>query len=135
MARTKAGVIVEPLGRRLRRLRKERRLTVALLARRCGATRAAIQDIESGRDPEPELLLGVRLAAALLLKPEYLAFGPDAQDCLDGLDAETALPPRKMRLARAEGAFKSLCLGPGLAHNLVSARHSQPDPSHANPGA
>jgi transcriptional regulator with XRE-family HTH domain len=67
--------IRETLGRRLRRLRKERGLTVAALAARCDVTATEIQDIEAGRVTDPELIVGVRLAEALCVDAWYLAFG------------------------------------------------------------
>jgi transcriptional regulator with XRE-family HTH domain len=65
----------ERMGQRLCRLRKERRLTPSALAKRSGVTTTEIQDLEAGRVTDPELLVGVRLAAALCVDAEYLAFG------------------------------------------------------------
>lgn len=78
MPQSRVPVAKEPLGRRLRRLRKERRLTLGALAEQCGLTRAEIQDVEAGRVADPDLLFGVRLAEVLQVDPEYLAFGSDA---------------------------------------------------------
>lgn len=65
----------ERMAQRLCRLRKERRLTPSALAKRSGLTTAEIQDLEAGRMTDPELLVGMRLADALCVDAEYLAFG------------------------------------------------------------
>ena len=66
---------VESMALRVRRLRKARRLTLSALAKRCGVAPAEIRDLETGRVADPELLLGMRLAEALHVDAEYLAFG------------------------------------------------------------
>jgi len=65
----------ERLGQRLCRLRKERQLTPSALAKRSGVTTSEIRDLETERVRDPELVVGMRLAEALCVDPEYLAFG------------------------------------------------------------
>jgi transcriptional regulator with XRE-family HTH domain len=79
------------MAQRLRRLRKERRLTPSALAKRSGVTTAEIHDLETERVTDPELLVGMRLAEALCVDAEYLAFGMRLDISL----------PRKHRTTRA----------------------------------
>jgi len=55
----------ETFARRLRRLREEQGMTVAMLATQCGVTESAIRQLEAGRVKEPELIVGLRVAEAL----------------------------------------------------------------------
>jgi transcriptional regulator with XRE-family HTH domain len=71
----KTSSAIERMAQRLCRLRKEQRLTPSALAKRCGVTTAEIQDLETGRVTDPGLLVGMRLAEALCVDAEYLAFG------------------------------------------------------------
>ena len=75
MSQAETLITTERLGQRLCRLRKERQLTLSALAKRSGVTTAELQDIERGRVTDPELLVGMRLAEALCVDAEYLAFG------------------------------------------------------------
>lgn len=66
---------MESFGERLRRLRKERALTVAALAKMVGVTDSAIRQIESGESKSASFAVGLRLAQVLEVDPFVLAFG------------------------------------------------------------
>jgi transcriptional regulator with XRE-family HTH domain len=69
--------VAETFGDRLARLRSERGLSVAELARAVKSSEAAIRHLQSGESKGPYLNVGVRLAHALGVTTSYLAFGHD----------------------------------------------------------
>ena len=60
-------------GRRLKRLRRERRITALRLAHEVGLTENAIRKLEAGASKEPRFSTGLRIASALGVSPSYLA--------------------------------------------------------------
>lgn len=66
---------MEAFGPRLRRLRLATGLTPSALAHAVGVTEGAIRQMESGQTRFASFPVGVRLAEALGVKPQYLAFG------------------------------------------------------------
>ena len=69
--------VAETFGDRLARLRSERGLSVAELARAVKSSEAAIRHLQSGESKGPSLNVGVRLARVLRVTTSYLAFGVD----------------------------------------------------------
>ena len=67
----------ETFGARLRRIRKQQRLSAVALAAQAGVSEGAIRAWETGRCEAPSLLVGLRIARALCEDPVYLAFGLD----------------------------------------------------------
>jgi transcriptional regulator with XRE-family HTH domain len=67
----------ETLGERLARLRSERRLSIAQLARAARTTEGTIRHLESGRSKGPALMTGLRLARTLGVSAWYIAAGRD----------------------------------------------------------
>lgn len=92
---------VETFADRVRRLREQASLSLADVASRTGKSVQWVSAIETGRLQEPGIFAGVKLARALGVSAEDLAFGP-----------ETAKAPSptinlaEERLARAEAAVK-----------------------------
>jgi transcriptional regulator with XRE-family HTH domain len=67
----------ETLGERLARLRSERRLSIAQVARAARTTEGTIRHLESGRSKGPALMTGLRLAKTLGVSAWYIAAGRD----------------------------------------------------------
>lgn len=63
---------VGPIGRELRRLREEKKLTQDALAGLAGVTRLTISNIENGKTEEPKRKVLEAVAAALEVPPERL---------------------------------------------------------------
>jgi transcriptional regulator with XRE-family HTH domain len=68
------GVMVEMIGRRLRRARAERGITQVELAARTGVAHSTIVRIERGQ-ARPKIETLGRFAEALGVDPKWLAFG------------------------------------------------------------
>jgi transcriptional regulator with XRE-family HTH domain len=64
---------IEYIGRRLRMVRKEKKLTQAKLGELVGNNRAAVQKIENGKSLQPRNTMD--LAEALDVNPAWLQFG------------------------------------------------------------
>jgi transcriptional regulator with XRE-family HTH domain len=64
-------------GERLRRVRKQQGLSAVQLAKIVGVTEAAIRSWETGRTEGPSLIVGLKIAKALVEDPDYLAFGTE----------------------------------------------------------
>lgn len=73
--RTIPLVTAETFGERLARLRSEKGMRPTDLAHRVGMTEGAIRHLESGHTKQPSLSVGIKIAKALDVTPEYLAFG------------------------------------------------------------
>lgn len=69
--------MTETFGERLKRLRLERGLTVAKLARAIDTSEGAIRALESGGTKSPALHTGLRIALVLGVDPYALAFGAE----------------------------------------------------------
>ena len=67
--------IVESFGERLKRLRRERALTIPALAKLVGVTDSAIRQLESGESKSASFAVGLRLAHILEVDACVLAFG------------------------------------------------------------
>ena len=67
--------MTETFAERLRRLRTEQGITVGDLAASCGVSPSAIRQLESGQIKSPAFRLGLRLAKALHVDSDFLAFG------------------------------------------------------------
>jgi transcriptional regulator with XRE-family HTH domain len=67
--------MTETFGHRLNRLRKERDMTVAQLAKEVGVSEGTIRQIEAGAIASPAFTVGLKLAHRLGVDPYYLAFG------------------------------------------------------------
>lgn len=67
--------MAESFGRRLQRLRQERRITVAELARAAGVSDSAIRQLESGSSKSASFAVGLRISEFLEVEPRLLAFG------------------------------------------------------------
>jgi transcriptional regulator with XRE-family HTH domain len=94
---------MEDFGPRLRRLRLATGLTPSALAHAVGVTEGAIRQMESGQTRFASFPVGVRLAEALGVKPEYLAFGEqvDKGETLRPVDRLTALERQVAALGKA----------------------------------
>jgi transcriptional regulator with XRE-family HTH domain len=68
---------VETVAERLSRLRSERGLSIADLARAARTTEGAIRSLLIGRSKAPQLMTGLRLAKALGVSAWYIAAGRD----------------------------------------------------------
>lgn len=66
---------METFGERVRRLRKERGLTVTALAQRIQISEGGIRQIESGQTKQAAFDTGLKLAAVLAVSPAELAWG------------------------------------------------------------
>jgi transcriptional regulator with XRE-family HTH domain len=97
----------ETFGVRLRRLRTERGLKIAGLARGVFVTEAAIRNLETGESKGPSFAVGVRLADALGVDVHYLAFGEG-----------TSLAGRVSELERRMNAFEQLHLEERRARDI-----------------
>lgn len=80
---------METFAERLRRLRTEQGIGVGDLAASCGVSPGAIRQLESGQIKNPSFRLGLRLAKALHVDADFLAFGQghDMTDHLARIDA------------------------------------------------
>lgn len=67
----------ESMGTRIRRLREKRNLTQDQLAARCGVSRAAVHQWETGESENIKLQPFLRLLNTLDVSHEYLCFGSD----------------------------------------------------------
>jgi len=67
--------VSDTLGERIKSLRISRGLTGAQLAARIGIGENAVFKLESGTSAEPKFHVGIKLARALGVTPEALAFG------------------------------------------------------------
>jgi transcriptional regulator with XRE-family HTH domain len=65
----------EPLGKRIRRLRESKAMSVPDLASSVGVSESAIRQLECGQSKNPGFALGLRLANTLSTDPWYLALG------------------------------------------------------------
>src|ERR1700730_7354611 len=94
---------MEDFGPRLRRLRLATGLTPSALAHAVGVTEGAIRQMESGQTRFASFPVGVRLAEALGVKPQYLAFGDrgDKGESLRPVDRLTALERQVAALGKA----------------------------------
>jgi len=94
--RAYAPPVSDTLGERIKSLRISRGLTGAQLAARIGIGENAVFKLESGTSAEPKFHVGIKLARALGVTPETLAFGeirgafgestPPADDLLGRLE-------------------------------------------------
>lgn len=73
--RAYAQAVSDTLGERIKSLRTRRGLTGAQLAARIGIGENAVFKLESGTSAEPKFFVGLKIARALGVTPDELAFG------------------------------------------------------------
>ncbi|HEY0393676.1 MAG TPA: helix-turn-helix transcriptional regulator [Candidatus Elarobacter sp.] len=99
----------ETIGQRMRRHRKEQRISLNALAKATRACPNTLTMIETGRTINPGFVLGCRIAEALELDPMYLALGgkPETETDVDALDLTDSLADRvDLPQMRARGSMK-----------------------------
>ena len=89
------------IGERIRDLRLKKNMTPTQLASAAGMTDSAIHQLEDGRSKAPSFQNGVRLARALGVSPEELAFGKTRPG-----DAPISIEDRLSALERDMAALK-----------------------------
>lgn len=97
----------ETLGQRIRRIRRDRGLSLAKVGR-SDFTRAFLSQVELGR-AQPSTRVLRLIASRLGTEVEYLLEGREA-----GIDRELSLERARVLLARGEAAKAILALGPAL---------------------
>jgi len=120
--------IDDSLARRIRRLRVNRHMTVAILAAQCDVSVRDIRDLEAGRVTDPDLTLGMRLAQILRVDPEYLALGQDAVRILREVSSHAA-NWREAKVKRKLKRNEPVC----SAHSCVPPDGRSAGPPHRQP--
>lgn len=75
------------LAARIKQLRQAHGMTQDQLAKRCGVTKSAVSQWETGSTSNIKLQVFLRLCEALHTDPHYLIFGPSRGDAAPGRGA------------------------------------------------
>lgn len=102
---------VETFGERLARLRAEKGMTATELAFMAQRSAGWLAQVERGEVQEPSFQVGIRLARALGVTPEYLAFGAGP--------AEAVRPPGDP-LAALQASIDALTAGKAAGAEAVA---------------